>query len=78
MGRELSSNAIANSTRGEIPNFKINFDNPRSRNSRVAPKNNRNRTGDDHTWRNANRSNLLVTSVFGCASNNSSRLASSN
>jgi len=58
-----------------MPKLSANFESPRSRNTRVAPKNNRSRTGDNQTCLNANRSSLLVKSVFGCASDNSSRLA---
>jgi len=82
IGRELSSKARANAARGDIEWTSRSFNNcranPRSRNNLEAPKKSRNRHDDDHTCRNIRRRILLATSDFGCASDNTSRLASSN
>ena len=59
------------------PVFNSKRANPRSRNNLDAPKKSRSRVGDDHTCRNTNRSSLLARSDLGCASSNTSRLASS-
>jgi len=76
---ELSSNPTANATlRGINPEFNNNRASPKSRNTLDAPKNIRKRHRDNHTCRNTNRSNLFARSDLGCASSNTSRLASSN
>ena len=82
IGRELSTNASANTAGGDIQRVRRRFNshraNPRSRNNREALKNRRNRHGDNHTCRNISRRILFAKSDFGCASDNTSRLASSN
>lgn len=78
IGRELSNSASANLVRDDIRrSFNSRRANPRSRNNLEALKKRRNRHGDNHTYRNISRSILLAASDFGCASDNTSRLASS-
>ena len=81
IGRELSSKASTNSARGDIKRARRRFNshraNPRSRNNLEAAKNIRNRHRDNHMCRNISRRILLAASDFGCASDSTSRLASS-